>query len=212
MTRELVVAADVAAAAAEIIAAEQPRTIALCGGTTPRALYELLATVPYPWQETDLLFGDERCVPPDHADSNYAMANAALLSKVPARVHRMHGEQCDAGAYERTLAAVCGPGLPRLDLALLGLGQDGHTASLFPGDPALAETKRHVVRVERPDHARLSLTLPVLSAANLVLFLVTGAAKREALRSVMNDGDVPAARVNADRIVVVADRDAAAGL
>ncbi len=158
----------------------------------------------------DVFFGDERCVPPDHSDSNYRMANETLLSSVPARVHRMPGESCDAEAYERELRAFFGE-LPRFDFVFLGLGPDGHTASLFPGDPALEERSLWVARVQRPDHDRLTLTLPVLSAARLVVFLVAGAEKREALRRMMCDENIPANRVTAERVVVLADREAAGG-
>jgi 6-phosphogluconolactonase len=136
------------------------------------------------------------------------MAWEALLAKVPARVHRMPGEDCEATGYEAELAAVFGPGMPAFDLAVLGLGTDGHTASLFPGDPALAERTRHVVRVERVDHPRLTLTLPVLSAARVAMFLVTGAEKRGALAALMAGADIPAARVAAQRVAVLADREA----
>ena len=157
-----------------------------------------------------MFFGDERCVPPDHPDSNYRMAYEALLSHVQARVHRMPGETCDAAAYEEELTRVFGPGLPEFDLVLLGLGEDGHTASLFPGDPALDITDRRVVRVERPDHPRLTLTLPVLSAAKVVMFLVSGESKREALGRLLAGADIPAARVRARQVIVIAD-EAAAG-
>ena len=206
---ELVVVQDVAGAAAERFLTLRPRTVALAGGSTPRRLYERLATCAFPWSETEIFFGDERCVPPDHPDSNYRMAGEALLSKVPANVHRMPGETCDAAAYEEELRQLFGAGLPEFDLVLLGLGEDGHTASLFPGDPALEEKERWVVRVERPDHARLTLTLPVLSAAKVALFLVLGAAKREALQRLRDGDDIPAARVQAKRVVIVADEAAA---
>ena len=209
VARELVVAADVAGAALERFVSIRPRTIALAGGGTPRALYERLAGIDYPWGDAEVFFGDERCVPPTHPDSNYRMANEALLSKIDGRVHAMPGGACDAAAYEREIESVLGPGLPRFDLVLLGLGEDGHTASLFPGDPALDVVDRNVLRVERPDHARLTLTLPVLSAAKVALFLVSGASKRAALASLMAGEDIPAARVRADEVVVVADRDAA---
>ena len=175
---ELRVTADVAGAAAELILSERPRTLALAGGRTPRALYERLAGADLPWAEMDVCFGDERCVPPAHPDSNCRMAHEALLRAVPARVHRMCGERCDPEAYEHELRALFGEGEPAFDLVLLGLGVDGHTASLFPGHPALEERDRWVVRVERGDHPRLTLTLPVLSAARMALFLVTGAEKR----------------------------------
>lgn len=207
---ELVVVDDIANAAAECFVALRPRTVALAGGTTPRPLYERLATRSFPWADTDIFFGDERCVRPEHEASNFRMANETLLAKVPARVHRMPGETCDAAAYEDELSKVFGAALPQFDLVLLGLGEDGHTASLFPGDPALDVTDRWVVRVERPDHARLTLTLPVLSAAKAGMFLVSGASKRAALRSLLAAADIPAGRVKADRVLIFAD-EAAAG-
>lgn len=214
MERELRVVDNLAHAALDAFRDAAPLSIALAGGTTPRPFYELLAVeaAAHPWRDVDVVFGDERCVPPDHPASNYRMAFTALLSKVDARVHRMPGESCDAEAYEHTLARVFEPGVPHIDLALLGLGEDGHTASLFPGDPAVDENERLVVRVERPDHPRLTLTVPVLSAAGLVLFLVSGEAKREALRRLMaGDRGIPAALVEAEHVVVLADRTAADG-
>ena len=208
-TPELLVVDDVATAAAERIRALRPRTLVLAGGRTPRALYERLGMDDLPWSEVDVWFGDERCVPPDHPDSNYRMAHEALLSRVQARVHRMPSEGCDAAAYERELRAAFGAGTPRFDLVLLGLGADGHTASLFPGDPALEERERLVVRVERPDHPRLSLTLPLLSAAAQALFLVTGAEKRDALARLLAGEAIPAARVRAEEVVILADARAA---
>jgi 6-phosphogluconolactonase len=206
---ELIVARDFTADAAAFIEALQPRTIALSGGETPRPVYERLANAGLPWRDIDVCFGDERCVPPDDPASNFRMAYEALLSRVEARVHRMPGESCDADAYERELDTVFGPGLLVFDLVVLGLGTDGHTASLFPGDPALEVRDRHVVRVQRPDHDRLSLTLPVLSAARVALFLVAGAGKRAALRGLLEGDSSPAARVAAGRIVVIADAAAA---
>ncbi len=209
LSNGLVVAADVAVGATERFLALRPRTVALAGGSTPRRLYERLALCDYPWSETDVFFGDERCVPSDHPASNYRMASEALLSKVPAKIHRMRGEKCDATAYEGELSQVFGPGRPEFDLVLLGLGEDGHTASLFPGDPALEAREERVVRVQRPDYPRLTLTLPVLSAARVALFLVSGASKREALRRLLAHDDIPAARVQARKIVIIADEAAA---
>ena len=206
---ELVVAPDFGAAGAELFRAVAPRTVALAGGETPRQVYARLAALDYPWAATQVFFGDERCVPPDDVASNYRMAWETLLSKVPANVHRMPGETCNAAAYEHEIEASFGPGVPRFDLVFLGLGAEGHTASLFPGDSALEERERLVVRVARPDHSRLTLTLPVLSSARLAVFLVTGAAKREALKRLLRGEDIPAARVHAERVVVIAD-DAAA--
>lgn len=189
---------------------EGPRTVALAGGRTPQAVYARLARANYDWSSVDVFFGDERCVPPDHPASNFRMADESLLSKVPARVHRMRGETCDAAGYEAELRAVFGTGVPRFDLVFLGMGADGHTASLFPGDRALEETDRLVVKVARPDHPRLTLTIPVLSAAELAVFLVSGPDKRKVLGRVLAGEDLPATRVAARRVVIIAD-EAAAG-
>jgi len=206
---ELRVVADVAEEAAKHFLELQPRSVALAGGNTPRALYERLRGCDYAWSGVDVFFGDERCVPRTHADSNFRMASEALLAHVQARVHPMDGVACDPAREEAELAAVFGPGLPRFDLVLLGLGADGHTASLFPGDPALEAGERYVVKVERDAHARLSLTLPVLSAAKAAIFLVTGETKRDALAQLLRGGDIPAARIACERIVVIADHAAA---
>jgi 6-phosphogluconolactonase len=207
---ELRVTDDLVGDAVALFLEVAPRTIALSGGSTPRPVYERLAETPYPWSEVDVFFGDERCVPADHPDSNFRMANEALLSKVDVRVHPMVG--CDPDACRQELTKVFGPSMPRFDLLFLGLGDDGHTASLFPGDHALEITNRLVARVDRPDHPRMTLTLPVLNAARVALFLVAGASKREALRKLL-DGDesIPAARVHAERVIVLADREAAEG-
>lgn len=206
MRRDLVVADDIASATLDRFLDIQPRTIALAGGATPAAFYRRLAGIEYMWAETDMFFGDERCVAPDHPDSNYRMARETLLDHVAARVHPMPGSACDPEAYERELSRTFGDGMPRFDLVLLGLGADGHTASLFPGDPALDEQVRRVVRVERPDHARLSLTPPALSAARTVIFLVSGTEKREPLgRLLADDATTPAALVRAASVVVIAD-------
>lgn len=206
---KLVVTEDVAGTAVDAFLGARPRRVALAGGRTPRAFYERLSTVAYPWSEVDVLFTDERCVPPDHPDSNAGMVFESLLSRLrpSPRVHAMPGATCDAEVHERSLRMALG-GL-RLDLAVLGLGQDGHTASLFPGDPAVDETERWVVRVERPDRPRLTLTLPVLSSAPMAMFLVVGESKRDALRRLLAGDDIPAARVRSDRVVVITDTAAA---
>ncbi|MBI2017158.1 MAG: 6-phosphogluconolactonase, partial [Candidatus Rokubacteria bacterium] len=172
-------------------------TVALSGGATPLALFRLLAASPLrailPWDRTQVFWGDERCVPPEDPASNYGVARALLLSRVaipPANIHRMRGEEEPgraALAYEAELRAAFGltaGGVPRFDLALLGLGEDGHTASLFPGSPALRETDRLVAApfVEHLSAHRLTLTLPVLNAARDLLVLVSGSEKAEALR------------------------------
>jgi 6-phosphogluconolactonase len=214
VTRELYVLApdEFAPFAAGLFAAIAPRTVALAGGSTPAPVYARLASLQYPWAGVDIFFGDERCVPPDDPASNYHMAAGVFLSKVPARVHSKDGARCDAAAYERDLAASFPTPPPRFDLVFLGLGDDGHTASLFPGDATGISTSHTVVAVDRPDHRRLTLTLPVLNAAHNVVFLVVGAAKRAALRDLLTDADIPAARVEASRIIIVADSDAAGAL
>jgi len=206
---ELEVTEDVAAAAVAEFVRAGPRVVALAGGRTPRAVYERLAGIAYPWPEVDVLFTDERCVPADDPHSNDRMVQETLLSRLdpPPRVHRMPGESCDADAHELEIRSTFGA--LRLDLAVLGLGADGHTASLFPGSPALDERIRWVARVERPDHPRLTLTLPVLSSARLAMFLVQGQEKREAVGRLLGGEDIPASRVGAERVLILADPAAA---
>ena len=173
-------------------------SVALSGGTTPRRVYELLASDDYrtqvTWASVHVFFGDERTVAPDHPDSNFRMANEALLSRValPARnVHRMNGvgdAAANASRYESELRAIFGDAeWPRLDLVMLGMGDDGHTASLFPGTTALAEERAWVVAnwIEKFQTWRITLTAPAINAAHRVLFLVTGAGKAERLREVL---------------------------
>lgn len=174
---------------------------ALSGGSTPRRLYELLAGTPYagqvPWEDVHLFQVDERCVPPGHPESNYRMIHETLLVRVPlpeGNVHRMGAEQADlegtARKYAGELAQVlhAEPGeIPRLDLVLLGMGADGHTASLFPRSPALEEKTLWVQAspIEKLGTRRMTLTLPVLNAAAQIVFLVSGAEKAETLRRVL---------------------------
>jgi 6-phosphogluconolactonase len=206
---ELLIEDDPLVAAFDIFMDIAPHLLVLAGGETPRPLYQMLAYSGHGWSGTDVFFSDERCVPTDHPDSNYRMAYETLLGKVNALAHPMPGGSCNADAYEQDLRAFFADGPVHFDLAILGLGEDGHTASLFPGDPALEERDRLVVRVERPDHPRLTLTLPALSAAETVLFLVTGASKAEALRALVASDDIPASRVAARRRIVVCDHAAA---
>jgi 6-phosphogluconolactonase len=159
--------------------------IALAGGTTPRAVHEALAALPdVPWAEVHVYFGDERNVVPDHPDSNYRMAKESLLSRVPIpsdQVHRPAAEQSDREAAAREYAAL----LPEaFDLIILGIGEDGHTASLFPGSAALAEKTRLYVPVigPKPPPERLSITPPVLERARALLMLAVGAGKAEAVK------------------------------
>lgn len=176
-------------------------TVALAGGSTPRGAYELLAREPLrgrvPWADVHVFWGDERHVPPDHPDSNYRMAREALLAHVPlteGNVHRIPAENPDTSAtaatYEQTLRRLFTTSAgraPRFDLILLGMGPDGHTASLFPGGRAVEERERLVVaeHVEGVGGWRITLTLPVLNAAARVVFLVTGAEKAAALATVL---------------------------
>ena len=205
---------------------------ALAGGETPRTTYERLALPPFrervDWRHTWVFFGDERAVPPDHAGSNYRMAHEALLSRVPipaAQVLRIHGEAPDsevaAAEYARVLSEAFGTRrgeLPRFDLVLLGLGVDGHAASLFPGSPVLREIFRavaavHVAAASIPQ--RLTLTLPVLNAAARVVFLVAGPEKAKVVKAVLGERAIlPAAMVRPDpgELVWLLDRAAAAQL
>ena len=177
-------------------------TVALSGGSTPKGLYGLLATDPtlraqVPWDKTHVFWGDERHVPPADADSNYRMAHEAMLSKVPippAHVHRIKSENPDARQaaedYEQTLrSSFHSPGgePPRFDLVFLGLGPEGHTASLFPGTKALHEEKRLVVSnwVGKFYAERVTMTAPVLNNAGCIIFLVSGDDKALALKAVL---------------------------
>jgi 6-phosphogluconolactonase len=171
------------------------RTLVLAGGSTPQRCYALLVGRPIEWGRVTVLFGDERCVPPDDPESNYRMAFDTLLAHVaPASVHRMPGElgaEAAAAEYERVVRSV-----GNLDLVLLGLGEDGHTASLFPGHPELSASGlvTGVHGAPKPPPDRVSLTLEALNAARRVVFLATGAGKREAFQRAQR-GEVPAGMV-----------------
>ena len=184
-------------------------SVVLAGGSTPQPLYRRLATTDsaqaLPWAQTAVLFGDERCVPPAHPSSNFRMARETLLDGVPipaGHIYRIEGERAPREAatrYEIKLRALFpGLDLPRADLVLLGLGEDGHTASLFPGSAALGERTRWVVEnhVAGLDEWRVTLTLPVLCAAREVVFLVEGAGKAAIVAEVFggtpHDGRHPA--------------------
>jgi 6-phosphogluconolactonase len=212
MGHDVRVVSNVDEAALEVFLAEQPRRVLLTGGGTPRRLYRRLAAFAYPWDQVELFLSDERCVPDDDDRSNGRMIREALAGAVPATFHAMDGEGCDPEPYEGTLRERMG-GEPRFDLALYGLGPDGHTASLFPGRPELDVADRWVVRVTEagwePFVPRLSLTVPILSAATVGLFLVEGDDKREPLGRLLAGQDIPAARMRPDRLVIVADPAAA---
>lgn len=202
-------------------------SIALSGGSTPKALYELLAQEPYrsqlDWAKVHVLFADERCVPPDHADSNYNMARATLLSKVPIppdNIYRMRGEidpQEAAKEYGLMLKEQFDDG--GCDLVLLGMGEDGHTASLFPGTQALKEADHRCVAnfVPKLNAWRLTMTAPFINRAWQVMVLVTGAGKAERVRQVLEDqpdpNETPIRLIDPDvgRLVLLMDA-AAAGM
>jgi len=176
--------------------------LALAGGETPRGCYERLALPPYrdtvPWASVFVYWSDERRVPLDDPASNYAMAKAALLDHVPIPTDHVYPLVGDPTSALRRIPADA-TGRPRFDLIHLGLGEDGHTASLFPGDPALREARALVAVVHnapKPPPERLTLTLPVINAARAVLFMVQGAAKRDALAGVLRrDPALPASLV-----------------
>jgi 6-phosphogluconolactonase len=176
--------------------------LALAGGETPRGCYERLAKPPYrdalPWQSLFVYWSDERQVPLDDPTSNYAMAKAALLDHVPIPPEQVFPLVGDPTPALRRLPANDN-GWPRFDIIHLGLGEDGHTASLFPGNPALREAKALVAQVHnapKPPPERLTLTLPVLNAARAVLFMVQGASKKDALARVLRrDPALPASHV-----------------
>jgi 6-phosphogluconolactonase len=211
-------AARIREVAAAAVTARGRFRVALAGGTTPRALYPKLVDG-VDWTRADVFFGDERVVPADDPQSNYRMARETLLApaRVPdANVFRWHTESADldaaARAYEQALNARPVP--PLLDLALLGLGPDGHTASLFPGTSALAVEDRLAVPVDVPalGAQRLTLTYPVFLEAGEVFFLVTGRDKRAALADVVRPGStLPAARIinRPGSTSIFCDRDAA---
>jgi 6-phosphogluconolactonase len=182
-------------------------TWALAGGSTPRGLYRLLASEPYrerlPWRAMHFFWGDERHVPPDHPESNFRMAREAMLDAVPVppeNVHRIAAEEAEAERaarlYEaelRSFFALAAGEWPRFDLILLGLGKDGHTASLFPGSAAVRERQRLVAApwVEAQQSYRITLTPPVLNHARRALFLVSGAEKAAALHAVIEGNREP---------------------
>ncbi len=185
--------------------------LVLSGGKTPNKLYALLAEPPFssqiPWNKIHLFMGDERFVPPDHADSNYCLVRRTLLEKVPLPPSHMHAvptqtdnPRVSAMEYERELRFFFGGmDYPRFDLILLGVGEDGHTASLFPGTRALEENKSWVAVSEapQPPRVRLTLTFPALNNARRALFLATGARKSAILKEILHGplNKYPAQRV-----------------
>lgn len=205
-------------------------TLVLAGGNTPRTLYRILAEqeAQLAWPRIHIFWGDERFVPPDHADSNYRMAHQTLLSRVkipPEQVYPVPTaaatpEQAadDYEARIKTVMAQLGgpcPQWPVFDLILLGVGEDGHTASLFPGDASLNETRRWVCGARAPNGApRVTLTLPVLNEARQVLFLAAGADKQRVMGEILTGEPktmprYPAQRVRGDNTTWLLDREAA---
>jgi len=225
----------VVAIAEEAVARCDRFTVALSGGSTPKRLYSLLTMEPYttslPWQKTHVFWTDERAVSPEHPDSNFGMARATLLSRVPIpanQVHRMQAERADldkaASEYQaeiaKTFAAQPPDEPPAFDLVLLGLGTDGHPASLFPYTPALQETKRWVASNYIPELKanRLTLTPPILNRASMILFLVSGGDKAAVLQAVLEGSHDPERlpaqliRPVAGRLVWLVDQAAASRL
>lgn len=206
------------AAAAELVAAARARKrVALSGGSTPGAVYARAAQIEPDWGGAELWWGDERCVDSDDERSNYRLAREKLLDNLanpPRAVHRIRGELAPEEAarlYDDELAGV------QLGLAFQGIGPDGHTASLFPHDPALEEKERRAVPVHREDVDRVTLTIPVLCAAETVLFLALGEAKADAVRHVFAEApspETPASLVRSQhgRTLALLDRAAAAQL
>lgn len=192
-------AEEIAHYAGEAVCTHGEFTFCLSGGATPAATYEMLGTkfhFSIDWKEVQFFWGDERCVPPDNPASNYAMTQRTLLSKLalkPSQVHRILGEKAPdeaARAYEEELHNHFGLAdgeFPRFDLVLLGLGENAHTASLFPGSAALQETQRlaMAVEVDDPQRQRVTLTPPVLNNAARVMFIVAGQAKAQAVANIL---------------------------
>ena len=220
MNGELLVVDDLPGEfAARVIAAYQARrnelfSFALSGGGTARPCYERLAaesTDVVDWLSVNIYWGDERCVPPDDPDSNQLLGRQALLERVGA-ANAVYPMNCDEGpdAYQLRLGEI-----GKLDLIHLGLGPDGHTASLFPNSKALdADPGQLVARNEDPSghnpHPRMTLTFSGIARSRLVIFTVAGASKRKALKAVMDGEDLPASRVTADEVIWLVDREAAA--
>jgi 6-phosphogluconolactonase len=205
---------DPAGLVAERLAATSGNVV-VTGGSSPVRAYELAAQLRPDWSETDIWWSDERCVPPEHELSNYKLVKESLLDRVSAGgVHRMRGElgrDAGADAYEQELG-----GVERFDFMLLGLGPDGHVASLYPDQPTLDETERRAIGAEakyEPYVDRITLTLPVLCAARTIVFLITGEDKADAVRRAFAEEPsrvTPGSLVRGDETLVVLDAAAAA--
>ncbi|MCP9772217.1 6-phosphogluconolactonase [Synechococcus sp. Tobar12-5m-g] len=218
-------AAETIAVTIDLALAQRERAqIALAGGTTPEATYRLLGAMHLPWDRVDVLLGDERWVAAADPSSNALMLHRSLLAEGPGRQARFHPVPTDqespeqgAAAYAELLSRLCPGAPPILDLVLLGLGDDGHTASLFPGTAATGVTDRSATVSEGKGLPRVTLTAPVLSAARHVIVLVSGEGKRQALQRLL-DPNEPASRTPArlvrplSPVLILADAAAAAGL
>ena len=207
-------------ASAEAIALSGSFTVALSGGSTPRAAYEQIAGAAdqIDWGRVQVFWSDERYVSLDDRESNFRMARDTLLTRTSIPAANVHPWETfrpvaeAAAAYENRLALLFGSPMPRFDLILLGVGSDGHTASLFPGTAALSETARPVAAnfVPHLDSWRLTFTFPALDAARRRLFLAEGSEKAEIVRRVLADGsDLPASRVRPEQTIWMVDRAAA---
>jgi 6-phosphogluconolactonase len=199
----------------DAIARRHGASVALAGGRTPEPVYRWLAGLPLPWEQVDLFFGDERAVSPDDARSNYRMVREALLERLPAAVRAVHRMAAERDDRERAAAEYAALLPERLDLLVLGIGEDGHTVSLFPGSPALAERARRVVPVPAPAASpRLTITPPVIAAARGTLVIAAGDRKatavRRALRGEVSANECPARLVREGRWLL--DRAAAGEL
>jgi 6-phosphogluconolactonase len=205
---------EASAAAADLLVDPPGPHVALAGGSTPAAAYVEAAELRSDWSGVELWWGDERCVPPEDPRSNYKLARETLLDRIrrpPGAVHRILGElgpDAAAAAYEREL------GDTPLDLVLLGIGTDGHTASLFPHAEALNEQHRRALGVPGADVARVTLTPPTLRGAQHVVFLAVGREKAEAVARACGEADraTPASLIRGQRTTLVVDREAAANL
>lgn len=216
--------------ATRLAAVAERAAVCLTGGSTPEPVYRRLAAAPYrdtiPWERIHLFWGDDRFVPADDARNNAGMTRRALVDHVPippANVHPVPTGEADqhaaARAYEDALKRFYGadrldPARPLFDFVLMGLGSDGHTASLFPGSPALSERERWVVGVDKaglePFVPRVTLTYPALASTREMLFLISGKGKRDIVARVLGGADLPAARARADGAIVwMMDRAAA---
>jgi 6-phosphogluconolactonase len=195
---------NVAAAFAQLVCDRAPRSLALSGGETAQECYAALAGTSFDWSGVDVYFGDDRIVPVDEADSNEGMVRRTLFAHAaPRAIHSMVAAGADG--YDALIRAA-----PPIDLVHLGLGPDGHTASLFPGSPACDEQQRFVVESEDTEHPhpRLTFTFPAIARSRLAVVTVAGAAKHDAITRIRAGEDLPGARIRADEVLWFGDRGA----